>query len=114
MAFWDTYLVYNDDDFAEYLYEFPKFVADKQLESHYGYENPDIWNVTDDSHQSASQNVTASADVNDNYGDYYGGYGMEEIQDILDQLYEAYGRDDAAVPVNGKRQDKAKGKRVGK
>ncbi len=27
MAFWDTYLVYNDDDFAEYLYEFPTFVA---------------------------------------------------------------------------------------
>jgi hypothetical protein len=28
MAFWDTYLVYNDDDFAEYLYEFPKYVAE--------------------------------------------------------------------------------------
>ena len=82
--------------------------------STYGYEDPDIWNVTDDSHQSASQNATASADVNDYYGDYYGGYGMEEIQEILDQLYEAYGRDDAAVPVNGKRQNKAKGKRDGK
>ena len=87
MAFWDTYLVYNDDDFAEYLYEFPKYVAEKQLESVYGYEDPDIWNVTDDSHQSASQNVTASADVNDYYGANYGGYGMEEIQKIIDQLY---------------------------
>ena len=28
MAFWDTYLVYNDDDFAEYLYQFPTFVAE--------------------------------------------------------------------------------------
>ena len=36
MAFWDTYLVYNDDDFADYLYEFPKFVAEKQLEASYG------------------------------------------------------------------------------
>ena len=30
MAFWDTYLVYNDDDFTEYLYQFPTFVAEQQ------------------------------------------------------------------------------------
>jgi hypothetical protein len=29
MAFWDNYLVYNDDDFAQYLYEFPTYVAEK-------------------------------------------------------------------------------------
>jgi hypothetical protein len=27
MAFWDNYLVYNDDDFAQYLYEFPTYVT---------------------------------------------------------------------------------------
>ncbi len=30
MAFWDNYLVYNDDDFAQYLYEFPTYVAAKK------------------------------------------------------------------------------------
>jgi hypothetical protein len=39
---------------------------------------------------------------------------MDDIQDILDELYASYGLDDAEVPTNGKRQNKAKGKRGGK
>ena len=44
---------------------------------------------------------------------------MEEIQDLLDSLLEAYGMDDdeepKKAPSNGKRQTKAaKGKRGGK
>jgi hypothetical protein len=46
MAFWDTYLVYNDDDFAQYLYEFPTYVADKKVLAAYGVESADIWNIT--------------------------------------------------------------------
>jgi hypothetical protein len=51
MAFWDNYLVYNDDDFAQYLYEFPKYVAEKNFVASYGVEDTDIWNVTNDSYQ---------------------------------------------------------------
>jgi hypothetical protein len=54
MAFWDTYLVYTDDEFSEYLYEFPKYVAEKYLEASHGYKDPNIWNFMDDTHQSAS------------------------------------------------------------
>ena len=51
MAFWDNYLVYNDDDFAQYLYEFPTYVAEKNFLASYGVEDTDIWNVTNDSYQ---------------------------------------------------------------
>jgi hypothetical protein len=52
MAFWDNYLVYNDDDFAQYLYEFPTYLtAKKTLAAAYGIEDSDIWNVTNDSYQ---------------------------------------------------------------
>jgi len=51
MAFWDNYLVYNDDDFAQYLYEFPTYVAAKKTLAAYGVEDTDIWNVTNDSYQ---------------------------------------------------------------
>lgn len=80
----------------------------------YGAEDPDVWNVKDDSHQQAGKKAAATADENDSYGDYYGDYGMNAIQDILDELYASYGLDDAEVPKNGKRQNKAKGKRGGK
>ncbi len=40
---------------------------------------------------------------------------MEEIQDLLDSLLEAYGMDDYEEPSHGKRHAKAaKGKRGGK
>ena len=52
MAFWDNYLVYNDDDFAQYLYEFPTYLTEKKtLAAAYGIEDSDIWNVTNDSYQ---------------------------------------------------------------
>ena len=51
MAFWDNYLVYNDEDFAQYLYEFPTYVAEKKALAAYGVEDTDIWSVTNDSYQ---------------------------------------------------------------
>ena len=51
MAFWDNYLVYNDEDFAQYLYEFPTYVAEKKALAAYDVEDTDIWNVTNDSYQ---------------------------------------------------------------